>query len=191
MLIRRLRKKGHSLIEMACCLAIIAIISGGIGQTLLSGVKMNLISGSEAAQQRVAVNFTRLLREDLRAATDVQVSADGRTITITKGALPVSYQYIAPTQQIRRSVSGVIQSFPDDSDVNSRGLKLSCDGDCFKMDKIGGNPSQSFLNKNLNLSKITITDNKTKLSPNDNGAKWKSYTFGPNKYQVASGSLFN
>ncbi|WP_373533039.1 hypothetical protein [Vampirovibrio sp.] len=190
MLNMRLKTEGLSLIEMSCCFAIIAILSGGIGQTLLSGVKMHLISGSEAAQQRVAVVFTRLLREDLRGASDVTVSANGLTLVIAKGANQVRYQYVASTKQMARMINNAPgQSFPDNNDRNTRGLQLSCTAQCFKLDAVTI-PSQSFSNKKLNLAKITITDSKTKLGSGLT-EKWKAYSFGPNEYQIASGSLFN
>jgi hypothetical protein len=190
MLIRRLKTKGFNLLEMSCCFAIIAIISGGISQTLLNGVKMNLISGSEAAQQRVAVIFTRLLREDLRAASDVVVSGNGNILTITKSTGVVSYQYNASTSQVTRTVGTVTQAFPDSNEINSWGLKLSCDANCFELDAVSI-PSQSFTNKKLSLNKITIRDSKTIVNPNAQGSQWNAYSFGPNKYKVASGSLFN
>ncbi len=130
---RRKSVKGLTLLEVALCIAILAILSVGVSSLVKTGVETQLAQRVHQDMQAIGMNIVDDLRQDIRTADRATVAGGGNTLTLDMPTgTQIVYQLSGANAFTRWEQATGATKLYNDPNVFTVPLQVQCPAGCFE-----------------------------------------------------------
>jgi prepilin-type N-terminal cleavage/methylation domain-containing protein len=126
----RQKQRGVTLLELALCMMILAVLSVGVSALMRTGVEAKMAQRNDLNMQSIGMNFSEDLRTDIRTADSASISNNGNTMTLSTAVGNVVYS-LNNGQLSRQPVGQTAEIYNDPTIYSKPVLVVSCQNACF------------------------------------------------------------